>query len=61
MMQECEYRKCAKAGNNKSRLLRTWDSFDHIKNPSHHQNIWLCDKHLAKIDELLPRFKNSEL
>jgi hypothetical protein len=53
MMPYCEYYKCKKVAEDKPMLLRMWDSYHHIKNPTHVQKIWLCHKHLKKINKLL--------
>lgn len=53
MMPFCEYHKCKKIAEAKPRLLRMWDSYHFRDSPNHTQEIWLCRKHLAKINKLL--------
>lgn len=53
MMPYCEYRKCKSVAEGKPRILRMWDSYHHRNNSNHTQEIWLCNKHLAKINKLL--------
>ena len=53
MMPFCEYRKCDRVSENPSRLLRMWSSYDSRTAPNHTQEIWLCKKHLKKINKLL--------
>lgn len=53
MMPFCEYKKCSRVAEGKPGLLRTWDTYHHRDNPNHTQEIWLCNKHLAKINKLL--------
>ena len=52
MMPFCEYRKCKRVADDTPTLLRQWSSFSQ-ENQNHHQEIWLCNKHIAKINELL--------
>jgi hypothetical protein len=52
MMPYCEYRKCSRVAEQRARLLRMWDSYDR-NHTSHTQGIWLCKKHLEKINKLL--------
>ena len=52
MMPYCEYHKCKKVAVDSPRLLRMWSSYS-VYNMSHHQEIWLCAKHLKKINKLL--------
>lgn len=53
MMPYCEYHKCKRVATTEARLLRMWDSYHHRDASNHTQRIWLCDKHLAKINKLL--------
>lgn len=53
MMPYCEYHKCKRVAEKEARLLRMWESYDFRKNPNHTQQIWLCGKHLKKINKLL--------
>lgn len=53
MMPYCEYHKCKTVAEAKPRLLRMWDSYDKLRNSNHTQEIWLCKKHLKKINKLL--------
>ena len=52
MMPYCEYHKCKSVAESKCGLLRKWDSYSN-QNNRHHQDIWLCKKHLKKINKLL--------
>jgi hypothetical protein len=52
MMPNCEHHKCKKVAEEKSQILRMWDSYS-VRNMNHHQPIWLCAKHLKKINKLL--------
>ena len=53
-MPFCEYNKCNNvAKTDKIGLLRTWDSY-HFRTASNHtQGIWLCTKHVKKLQKLL--------
>jgi len=53
MMPYCEYAKCSRVATKKLGLLRTWDSYDFRKSPTHVQDIWVCEKHHKKISKLL--------
>lgn len=53
MMPYCEYKKCKKVATTKSKLLRKWDSWHFRDKPTHNQEIWLCEKHDKKINDLL--------
>lgn len=53
MMPFCEYHRCKKVAENKTELLRKWDSYDFRTASNHTQDIWLCSKHLKKINKLL--------
>lgn len=53
MMPYCEYHKCKKVAEDRCKLLRMWDSYDFRTRPTHTQAIWLCAKHLKKINEIL--------
>lgn len=52
MMPYCEYRKCKRVADGKVRLLKMWDSYDR-NHTSHTQVIYMCEKHIAKINKLL--------
>lgn len=53
MMPFCEYYKCKRVADDKPELLRKWDSYHFRDRPTHTQEIWLCEKHLSKINKLL--------
>lgn len=52
MMPYCEHYKCKRVASNTTGILRKWSSYD-VYNPSHTQQIWLCKKHVKKINKLL--------
>lgn len=53
MMPFCEYRKCKKVAAKTSRLLRKWGDYDNKDGRNRHQEVWLCDKHLKKVNKIL--------
>lgn len=53
MMPFCEYHRCKKGAYKQAKLLRMWDSYNFRTASNHTQQIWLCKKHLKKINKLL--------
>jgi len=54
MMPTCQYKKCSKvAYQEHTHLLEKWSTYDFRTSPSHVQAIWLCNKHIKKINNIL--------